>query len=101
MKIMLVAVAAFALSGCALFEGPERTAAVRIEAAPAAPQRVAREPFRPAFAAGEPVALVPCRGAARLSDGCRSLKTWHEIGGGMPDADETTAIRDASAKADD
>ena len=88
----ILAIAAFALSagGCALFHKTETRAA-----APAAP--VAKPVrFSPAFDAGSPVALMPCRGAAALGDTCKRSTVSHERRGDMPSGENTETFSDAT-----
>lgn len=83
MKIVSVLAAASLVSGCALFSANERSASSREQSSssPAySPARTAvREAFRPAYAAGRPVALVPCRKRSALTDDCRAGNDLHQF----------------------
>ena len=80
MKSIVVAAGCLALSGCAIFGGGEKSA--RFEAASARSGKAAlsaapSEGFRPAFTAGHPTALVPCRAGAVSPDGCSATMIRH------------------------
>lgn len=96
MKIMLVAAFAAAVSGCALLPQP----ATRAAAVPAALSEGAQAPrFAPAFDAGAPVALVPCRKQAALDDGCRRMTIGHDRRGDMPAGENAETFTDATTVA--
>ena len=93
MRILAIAAFALSASGCALFHKTEtRTAAPHAPAAPVAkPVR-----FSPAFDAGSPVALMPCRGAAALGDTCKRSTVSHERRGDMPSGENTETFSEAT-----
>lgn len=93
MRALLVAAFAMTVSGCALFQKQETRAAVYPApgAVSAAPAR-----FKPAFDAGAPVALMPCRGQAALGDTCKRMAVSHERRGDMPAGENSTTFSDAT-----
>jgi hypothetical protein len=93
MRLVLVAALAMAVSGCALFQKPETRAAAY---APAPAVSAAPSRFKPAFDAGLPVALMPCRGAAALGDTCKRMSVSHERRGDMPAGENSTTFSDAT-----
>lgn len=106
MRIAGIVGAALLLGGCALFDGGERPATVAAAVSPArttastapsttAPTR-AKEPFRPAFGIGRPVALVPCANGPALSDDCRNVNERHQRRGDMPAEEESAIFTEAS-----
>ncbi len=94
MRLLLIAACTLTASGCALFEKSEPRAA----AAPAAPATTIAKParFTPAFGAGSPVALMPCRGAAALGDTCKPFTVSHERRGDMPAGENSEAFGEAT-----
>lgn len=85
MRTLIVATLSLGLGGCALFDGVFGGEEVAVAPQPAAtakavdnPMRPEREAFRPAFASGSPVQLVPCAGKASMSDECRRLTDSHD-----------------------
>lgn len=94
MRLLLVAAIAMAAGGCALFQKHETRAGVVAPAAPAVSAGPAR--FTPAFDAGSPVALMPCRGAAALGDTCKRLNASHERRGDMPAGENSETFSDAT-----
>ncbi|HBK92208.1 MAG TPA: hypothetical protein DDZ68_11105 [Parvularcula sp.] len=93
MRVLLIAALALAASGCALFQKAEtRAAAAPPALAPASDSRLR---FTPAFDAGSPVALMPCRGAAALGDTCKRSNASHERRGEMPAGENTETFSDA------
>jgi hypothetical protein len=94
MRLLLIAAVAMAVSGCALFPKTETRAA----AAPPAVAPVSAKParFTPAFDAGSPVALVPCRRAAALGDTCKRSTVSHERRGDMPAGENSETFSDAT-----
>jgi hypothetical protein len=96
MRLLMIAAFAMTASGCALFEKSETRAA----AAPAAPSQAATvaKParFTPAYGAGAPVALMPCRGAAALGDTCKRSNVSHERRGDMPVGENSETFSDAT-----
>lgn len=100
MKLLLIAGSALLLGGCALFGGGGSTVAdARPEAAPiaASPARTARaDAFRPAYGIGRPVALVPCRSGAKISDDCVGGNTRHQLGGEGAAGGEDPALPEVS-----
>jgi hypothetical protein len=90
MRLFALTGAALALSGCALFSGGNRAASAENAVSPAplaaAPSRpAAREPFRPAFGVGTPVALIPCKGGVEISGDCRNRNDRHQVRGDLGD----------------
>ena len=83
MKFAGLILTASLISGCALFDGGERTAAVeaRPAAAGLAARPATREAFQPAYATGRPIGLVPCRSGLVLTDDCRSPNDRHQNSG--------------------
>lgn len=102
MRILAAAAIAVSVSGCAVFQAPDQRAAVA--AAPAAPAMAAKPArFTPAFGAGAPVALVPCKAQAALGSDCRGAALSHERRGDMPAGENSETFSDAttvSLKAD-
>ena len=97
MRLLLIAAFAVSVGGCALFQKPDTTRAAAFAPAVAAPagDRTAR--FRPAFDAGAPIALMPCRGQAALGDTCkRSTAVSHERRGDMPAGENSETFSDAT-----
>lgn len=94
MRLLLIAAFALFASGCALFEKSEPRAA----AAPATPAATTARPtrFTPAFGAGSPVALMPCRGAAALGDACKRSNVSHERRGDMPAGENSETFSEAT-----
>ncbi|MFN3961178.1 MAG: hypothetical protein ACK4NP_14895 [Parvularculaceae bacterium] len=94
MRLLTVAAVAIAASGCAVFEKPQSRAA----ASPPAPARAAAAPerFTPAFGAGAPYALMPCRREAGLGDTCRRFAVSHERRGDMLAGENAEAFSDAT-----
>jgi len=94
MRLLIVAVFAIAASGCALFDMPQSRAA----ASGAAPARAAAAPerFTPAFGAGAPYALMPCRREAGLGETCRRFAASHERRGDMPAGEKAETFSDAT-----
>lgn len=94
MRLLLVAAIAMAAGGCALFEKSDTRAA----AAPPAAAPVTGSParFTPAFDAGSPVALMPCRRAAALGDTCKRSNVSHERRGDMPGGENSETFSDAT-----
>lgn len=94
MRILLIAAFAITASGCAVFGKPapraEAVGPVR-SAADSAPVR-----FTPAFDAGAPVALMPCRGAAGLGDTCKRFNVSHERRGEMPAGENSETFSEAT-----
>lgn len=82
MKLILIAGLGLLLGGCALFGGGhQRAAALKSEPAPlAASQSAASGAFRPAYATGRPVALVPCRQGVKLTEDCSGSNNRHQLG---------------------
>lgn len=103
MRIAGIICAATLLGGCALFDSGDRPVTVSASASPtrvstiATPTRQAREPFRPAFGIGQPVALVPCAESVALSAECRNLNDRHQRRGDMPEGEEAATFTEASA----
>ncbi|MFZ5619098.1 MAG: hypothetical protein ACOZAA_17435 [Pseudomonadota bacterium] len=103
MRIAGIIGAAMLLGGCALFDGGDRPATAAASVSPARVSTIAtsarqtREPFRPAFGAGQPVALVPCTDGVALSAGCRNLNDRHQRRGDMPEGEEAATFTEASA----
>ncbi len=95
MRSIFISALALAASGCAMFDGGERSAMSGPASAPVAEQTeaqptrtAARGAFKPAFGIGSPVALVPCRNKVTLGGDCRSLNDRHQVAGDIPaDAD--------------
>lgn len=80
MKSIVIAAGCLALSGCAILGGGEQSA--RFEASPARSGKASlsaapRQAFRPAYAAGHPTALVPCRAGAVSPDSCSATRIRH------------------------
>lgn len=94
MRFLLIAACAMAASGCALIQKPETRAA----AAPLPQASVSATParFTPAFDAGAPVALMPCRGAAAFGDACKRSNVNHERRGDMPAGENSETFSDAT-----
>jgi hypothetical protein len=90
---MFVAALAMAASGCALFQKSET---VRAPAPAPVVATVKPTPFTPAFDAGAPVALMPCRGAAALGDTCKRMSVSHERRGDMPAGENSETFSDAT-----
>lgn len=87
MRFLLTGIFALVASGCAVFGAPEQ---VSVSSAPTTePARAEPARFMPAFAAGAPVALVPCRGEAAFGGTCKRANLAHERRGEMP-ADENS-----------
>ena len=91
MRIVIAAGLSLSLGGCALFDGVFGGEEVAVAPQPAAtartvdnPMRPQRESFRPAFASGSPVQLVPCKGKASMSDECRRLTDNHDRAKAQP-----------------
>jgi hypothetical protein len=89
MRLLIISAFGLAASGCAIFDGGERTAMTGRSVAPAAeqsaaPLRAPRTAIRPAFGGGQPVALVPCSSKVAYSGDCRNVNTRHQIAGDVP-----------------
>ncbi len=94
MRFLLIAAIAMAASGCALFQNQEIQAASTAPAVASVGARLA--PFRPAFDAAAPVALVPCGNQAALGGTCRRSAVSHERRGDMPAGETSEAFSDAT-----
>lgn len=94
MRLLLIAAFALTASGCALFQKTETRAAAAPPPVASASAKPAR--FAPAFGAGSPVALMPCRAAAALGDTCKRSNVSHERRGDMPAGDNTETFSDAT-----
>ncbi|MFN0025546.1 MAG: hypothetical protein ACKVS5_16765 [Parvularculaceae bacterium] len=102
MRISLAAALSFAVSGCALFEkagfeaaAQRTTSASAISQNPTSAVRSDAN-FKPAFGAGAPAALVPCRAQASLDSGCRRSSVSHERRGDMPAGENSETFSDAT-----
>ncbi len=95
MRLLVIAAIAMSASGCALFQKSETRAAAASAPAPAA---IGAKParFTPAFDAGSPVALMPCRGAAALGDTCKRSNVSHERRGEMPAGENSVTFGEAT-----
>lgn len=92
MRLLLVAAFAMTIGGCALFQKEEtRAAATAPAVASAQPAR-----FKPAFDAGAPAALMPCRGDAALGGTCTRSTVSHERRGDMPAGENSETFSDAT-----
>lgn len=103
MRLLILTGAALVLSGCALFGGGDNSASADrtvastpLAAAPAPARPVAREPFRPAFGVGMPVALVPCKGGVEISGDCRSRNERHQARGDIAEDAEQPVFTEAA-----
>lgn len=99
MKLLLIAGTTVLLGGCALFGDGSTVADSSSEAALIAvsPARTATATaFRPAYGIGRPVALVPCRSGAKISDDCVAGETRHQLGGEGGTEGEAAALAEAS-----
>ena len=84
MRLIFIAGLGLLLGGCALFGGGHQRAS-ELKAAPAplaASRAAAPEVFRPAYATGRPVALVPCRQGVKLTEDCSGANNRHQLGDG-------------------
>lgn len=101
MRSILFAGAASLLSGCALFGGGAENPAVArpsIDQGGSVDQALAsRAGFRPAYAAGEPTALVPCRGArATINGECAAGEPRHQLRDGVDSDDDRPSLTEVS-----
>ncbi len=99
MKFPVIAGLSLLVGGCALFGGEQSVATAAPKAAPLsrAPVRTASETFRPAYATGRPVALVPCAKGATLNDDCVGANTRHQLGDASLASGEEPALAEISA----
>lgn len=101
MRILMVAALSSCLGGCALldgvFGGEEVAVAPAKAEKPVADTRLPaqREKFRPAFASGSPVQLVPCKGKVSMSDECRRLTDSHDRPEGLPTGEAEPTLNGA------
>lgn len=81
--VLALGFSAITLNGCAVLGGASETLAYEAAPAPtAAPQRLERrEAFVPAYGLGRPVALVPCRRGAKITEDCSGANPRHQLGG--------------------
>jgi hypothetical protein len=95
MRILAAAALAISVSGCAMFQTADTRAALApqpaVKPAVATPAR-----FTPAFGAGAPVALVPCRTQMALGSECRGATVSHERRGDMPAGENSETFSDAT-----
>ncbi|MDZ7627339.1 MAG: hypothetical protein U5J99_02885 [Parvularculaceae bacterium] len=96
MRLLLIAAFAITASGCALLPKMETRTAAAVP--PPAPAPVSAGParFTPAFDAGAPVALMPCRGAAALGAACKRSNVNHERRGDMPAGENSETFSEAT-----
>lgn len=99
MRIVIAAALSLSLGGCALFDGVFGGEEVAVAPKPATtartldnPMRPQRETFRPAFASGSPVQLVPCKGKASMTDECRRLTDSHDRPKAQPMGEEEPTL---------
>lgn len=93
MKLICIAGLGLLLGGCALFGDNQSSAELKAEPAPRAAARTApTEVFRPAYATGRPVALVPCRQGVKLTEDCSGGNNRHQLGGDSAQGAEETAL---------
>ncbi len=94
MKRVLIAAVAMTASGCAVFPQQDLRAAAT---APAPAREIAKPVrFTPAFGAGSPVALMPCRSEAALGGTCKKSSVSHERRGDMPAGENDETFSDAT-----
>jgi len=100
MRSIVFASAALLLNGCALFGGgrSDEVAATNSSAdqSPSVEQaRPVRAAFRPAYAAGAPTALVPCREArATINGDCAAGEPRHQLRAEADSDDERPSLTD-------
>lgn len=95
MRVLLIAAVAMTAGGCALLQKSDTRTAVRTPASAAAVD-VKPVRFTPAFDAGAPVALMPCRQEAALGGTCKRSTVSHERRGDMPAGENSQTFSDAT-----
>lgn len=95
MRLLFIAAIVIASGGCAVLQ---KQAALAPAASAPAVASVSDRPvrFTPAFGAGAPVALIPCRGEASLGGTCKRSNASHERRGEMPSDENSATFGDAT-----
>lgn len=94
MRLLLIAAVALAANGCAVFQKSDERAASVAPLRPAAPAQPVR--FKPAYEAGLPTALMPCRNSAAIGETCKRSTVSHERRGDMPSSENSETFSEAT-----